>query len=155
MKIIFLLTRIFAVLMMLLTAIRYADGQTISPVIQECGRKCSGTFKLTNNGLDPMAVVVTSQSFTIVNGKQVFGDAASVTLSETSARIGPKQSHDFDVKIRCLQTPCAVQLAVAMMLGHTTEGLAVRGILPEVFYICDRSKDCRKKTLMAGGVPVQ
>jgi hypothetical protein len=154
MKAIIVLNRLFAAAILCLAFVYVAHGQTISPVVQECGRKCSGTFKLTNNGLDPMAVIVTSQSFTIVNGKQVFGDAASVTLSETSARIGPKQAHDFDVKIRCLQTPCAVQLSVAMMLGHTVEGLAVRGILPEVFYVCDKSKDCRKKTLMAGGVPV-
>jgi hypothetical protein len=154
MKIILYGTRLFAVLMLTLALVDVARAQTIAPVIQECGKKCSGTFTLTNNGVDPMAVVVTSKSFTVKEGKQVFGDYATVWLSETSTRLGPEASHDFDVKIHCLVTPCAVQLSVAMMLGHTVEGLAVRGILPEIFYSCDKQKDCRKRVLTAGGIPV-
>jgi hypothetical protein len=132
-----------------------AHGQTISPVVAECGRRCSNQFTLTNNGVVPLAVSIEAKSFSIVGGQQVLRDldpTAHLTLSETSVRIGPLGVHSFDYKLRCDQLPCAVALQVAMTLGHTSEGVQVRGILPEIVYSCLKAKNCRRDTLKAGGM---
>jgi hypothetical protein len=132
-----------------------AHGQTISPVVAECGRRCSNQFTLTNNGVVPLAVSIEAKSFSIVGGQQVLRDldpTVHLTLSETSARVGPLAVHSFDYKLRCDQLPCAVALQVAMTLGHTESGVQVRGILPEIIYSCEREKNCRKNILLAGGI---
>jgi hypothetical protein len=41
---------------------------------------------------------------------------------------------------------------VSVALGHTNDGIAVRGVLPEVVYSCPKEKDCRVRTLRAGGI---
>jgi hypothetical protein len=135
-----------------------AHGQTINGVVTECGKKCSGEFTIVNNDVKPLAVSIEAKQFSIAAGQQAMHplDASTqLTLSETSARIAPKGQHDFDFKLRCAQMPCQVEILVGMALGHTTEGLQVRGILPHVVYLCERAKDCRKQTLAAGGVPQQ
>lgn len=59
-----------AVLEMILFALAGAAfaayGQTVSPVIGECGRKCKGEFTITNNGLAPLAVTVQPFSFRLI-----------------------------------------------------------------------------------------
>src|SRR3984893_6991842 len=41
------------------------SAQTVSPVIVECGKKCSGAFSVTNNGLTPLAVTLGARSFSM------------------------------------------------------------------------------------------
>ena len=108
---------------------------TISPVVTECPKKCSGTFTISNGGLIPLAVTVQAKSFSVAGGKQLIRPLdADVKLSETSARISPHDKHDFDFNIKCTTVPCQVQVEVAAIMGHTTEGVAVRAIMPEVVY---------------------
>src|ERR1700730_9014334 len=70
------------------------SAQTVSPVIVECGKKCSGAFSVTNNGLTPLAVTVEARSFSMdPQGHATYRSldaAADLKLDEGSARIAPK-----------------------------------------------------------------
>lgn len=132
-----------------------AHGQTLNGVVTECGQKCSGGFSVVNNDLKPLAVTLEAHAFSVIDGKQQYhalDPASTITLSETSARIGPKGSRDFDFKLRCAELPCAVQILVKMTLGHTDTGLQVSGVIPHTIYSCQKEKNCRATTLRSWGL---
>lgn len=135
-------------------------SQTLGPTFSECGKRCSGSFQVTNNGLTPMTVTVEPHGFKMEQGtadKATFTPAdnnADVQLSTTSARLSPKQTYTFDYKIRCHELPCQVGLAAGMMIGHTDEGLAVKLVMGHIVYSCEKARDCRRNTLHAVGVEV-
>lgn len=135
----------FLILLFLATTVK---AQTISPVINEFGKKASGEFTVTNNGLQPLAVAVRAFSFTVVDGKSIFRplDAGvTVSINTTSTRLGPKQSFTFDYDVRCASLPCAITIDVSLTGLHTITGLAVALHLPEVIYLCDKAKGCRDR----------
>jgi hypothetical protein len=131
--------------------------QTVSPVVQECGgKKCSGQFTVTNNTLGALMVSVEPLSFSLTSAsKSVLRplDAGiTVRLSEMSARLSPKESHIFEYHIQCAALPCLVQFNSYMVVGHTTDGIAVRLALPEVVYYCQKEKNCRQSVRLAAGI---
>lgn len=132
-------------------------AQTISPVIVECGRKCSGQFTVTNNGIEPLAVVVEPFSFSLdkESGNSLFrplDKTVEVELNDMSAKIGPRSDHTFDYKMKCGAPPCLVTLATSMVVGHTQEGMAIRVVLPHVVYQCDKAKACRANARKDAGL---
>jgi hypothetical protein len=146
--------RILLVLLLdlILFGICAASGQTISPVNTECGRKCSGQFTVSNDGISPMNVSVESWGFTVgADGKMQFNrledSHVHVTLSETSARIGPKAGHIFFFKAACDQTPCWFTFRTTMYVGHTAEGVAVALHLSDAVYLCPQARGCRESIL--------
>jgi hypothetical protein len=136
----------------------FASGifaQTMSPAVAEYGKKANGSFKLQNNTLQPVAVVIEPFSFSVDKDGQHFRklDATvHLDLSQTSARLGPKEIHEFSYKVKCDVLPCTFSLLTGMIIGHTQDGLAVRVILPHVVYICEKQKDCRAGVLRAAGL---
>jgi hypothetical protein len=135
-----------------------AVGQTVSPVIVECGKKCRGEFSITNNGLTPLAVSVEARSFSL----DALGHATNrpldpgvdLKLEEGSARISPKGTHTFGYQLKCSVRPCSVALVSSMVVGHTAEGILVRVQLAHTVYACEKQKDCRKQVRTAAGVTV-
>ena len=140
-----------ALLLLAFAAPMFAQSVTISPVVQECGKKCSGQFSIQNGGIKPLAVTVEAARFVFKNGQRVTQPiGTTVQLSETSARIPPMSDHTFDFKVRCEELPCGVQISVIAVMGHTNDGLQIRGVLPETIYSCSAQKDCRKTFLKTG-----
>jgi hypothetical protein len=133
-------------------------AQTISPVVVECSKKCNGTFTVTNNSLQSLAVIIEPQMFGFDTQHKLeftpVGATAKVELKETSAKLGPKESHDFDYKLRCVTFPCMVDFQASMIMGHTAEGLAIRVVLPHMVYSCDKAANCRTRVLKAAGMDV-
>jgi hypothetical protein len=136
-----------------------AHSQTISPLITECGKKCSGSFTLTNNGLIPLAATLESFQFSLDSSGQHFRnlDTARVILSETSARLGPREAREINYKILCNATPCEVAILATMVVGNTknssgTGVIQVRLALQETVYACEKSKNCRRSILDAAGL---
>jgi hypothetical protein len=133
-----------------------AAAQSVAPVINECGHKCSGQFAVTNNGLLPMTAVITSFSFSIVNAQPVFRplDAGVVvTLSEQSTRIAPGDVHTFDYKIRCATLPCPVTFYATVTTGKPAEsGMLLKLALPHVVYVCEKEHNCRITMLKKAGL---
>jgi hypothetical protein len=131
-------------------------AQTISPVVVECGKHCSGQFTVTNNGIVPLAVIVQPVSFSLNSaGGSVFRplDATvQLTLNDMSARIGPLGAHTFDYNLKCSTTPCLVTFLSSMTVGHAQGGIAIRVILPHVLYSCAKAKDCRKDVRLQAGL---
>ncbi len=88
----------FALLFLIFASI--AQSQSISPLTAECSaKKCVGTFTVTNNGVVPLAVTIApyAVAFDPMTKKPIFsalGTFVHVALSETSARIPPRQPHD-------------------------------------------------------------
>ena len=133
-----------------------AGAQSVSPLVVECGRKCAGSFTVSNSGVQPVTVTVEPFSFGLApDGHSLFralDKAADVTLHETSARVGPQADHTFDYSIQCAAAPCQVALVTAMVVGHTTEGIAIRLVVPHIVYQCDKAKGCRANVRKAAGL---
>jgi uncharacterized protein (UPF0212 family) len=134
------------------------SAQTVSPVIVECGKKCSGAFSVTNNGLTPLAVTVEARSFSMdTQGHATYRTldaAADLKLDEGSARIAPKGIHTFSYELKCSAVPCSVTLLSSMVVGRTADGIMVRVQLPHTVYACEKQKDCRKSVRAAAGITV-
>jgi hypothetical protein len=83
-------------------------------------------------------------------------NSTHVTLSETSARLGPLETREFNFKIHCDVLPCEVGLLASMVMGHTedtgTGVIQVRLALEHTVYVCDKSKNCRRHTLDEAGL---
>jgi hypothetical protein len=142
------LTKRLKVLLVLLLLTATAHSQTISPVTSEYGgKKAVGSFSIRNDGLIPItAVVEPPQSLSVINGKlqlRPTDHGVYLTLAEMSARIGAKQSHQFDYKLTCDVKPCAVATFVTITGPHATNGLAVAIHLPHTAYFCQKQKGCR------------
>ena len=134
------------------------SGQTVSPIIVECSKKCRGEFSITNNGLTPVAVSVEARSFSLdIQGSATnrpLDPTVELKLEEGSARISPKGTHSFAYQLKCAAPPCSVVLLSSMVVGHTTEGILVRVQLAHTIYACEKQKGCRKKVRAAAGVTV-
>lgn len=144
-------------LILLLILVAPALAQSISPVVSECGKRCSGEFTITNPGIRPMFVTVQPFSFSLdaATGKSILralDSTASVKLDEMSARVGPLSSHTFGYHIQCEAVPCLITLYAEVTGGHTDTGLAVRVLLPSVVYACTKQKGCRAESRKAAGL---
>jgi len=128
-------------------------GQSMSPVITECGRKCSETFTVTNNGLKPLKAVVTAYSFDPKDGQgRPLDSTVHVRLKDMATVIPIKGSHIFAYKIACDKYPCLVNFFADLSVGHTDSGLAVVIRLPHVVYQCEAAKNCREDVRKAAGL---
>lgn len=143
------------ILAMVLLVAGVAGAQTMSPIVQECGRKCSGSFTVTNNTLVPMAVTIETYSSSFNSSGQAFrplDPTVHVSLSETSSRLSPREAHEFSYHVKCDQLPCTFSFLAGMVVGRTEQGLQVRVILPHSIYSCDKVKNCRKGILTQAGL---
>ena len=130
-------------------------AQTVAPLVSEYGKKASGSFKIQNNTLQPVAVTVEAYSFSLDKDGQHFrklDDTVHVTLSQSSARLSPMEIHEFNYKVTCAAMPCMVSFQTGMVVGHTTDGLQVRLILPHAVYLCEKQKNCRQDVLTDAGL---
>jgi hypothetical protein len=73
-------------------------------------------------------------------------------LDGMAARLGPQGAHTFSYKMHCEHMPCTVTLYAAMVVGHTTDGMALRVLLPHVVYVCEKQKNCRADVRKAAGL---
>jgi hypothetical protein len=148
--------KVFKLAVMVLILAGAVHGQTVTPVISECGKKCTGEFSISNNGLVPLAVSVEAHSFSMdTAGHPVYralDSTVDLQLDEGSARIGPKASHAFGYRLKCSAVPCSVTFVSTMTVGHTADGILVRVQIPHVVYLCDKSKGCRDSVRRAAGV---
>jgi hypothetical protein len=127
-----------------------ATAQTISPVIVECGLKCSGEFTLKNNSTKPIIALLDVYSFKVVDGKpvdQLLNSGTKVDLDSKSARISPLGEHVFAYRIFCDQEPCMTQILAGFAAGKTKDGTLIMVRLPETIYSCRKQKGCRAKAL--------
>lgn len=128
-----------------------AHGQSISPLIGEGGKgRMRGQFAIENVALHPIAVTVEARAFTLnPDGGVVAAPLDSTTevqLTETSARIGAKQSHKFDYAVHCHAAQCGIVFETSNYLGRTKDGLLVRVVLQHFVYVCESgAKGCREK----------
>lgn len=134
-----------------------ALGQTITPVIQECGKKCSGTFSVKNNQVVPMSVILQPISFSLtpqsVSQFRPLDSSVHVTLDRNSVRLSPLDSFTFSYKIVCQTYPCLVQISAIMSASRKADsGINIAFVLPEVIYQCESKKDCRKTVRKAAGI---
>jgi hypothetical protein len=138
-----------------------ARAQTISPVITEVsakpGKSISGSFQIRNDGLVPfVAVIEKPQSLAFVNGKpnlQSLVPTTTLELSEMSARIGAKQSHEFAYRLRCETLPCSTVIYTVITGSHLDSGMQIALHLPSTIYACPKAKNCRASVIGSGGKP--
>jgi hypothetical protein len=130
-------------------------GQSMSPVITECGRKCADEFTVTNNGLKPLKTVVTAYSFDQKQGSRAMrplDPTVHVRLTDMATTIPIRGSHIFAYKIACDNYPCLVNFFADLTVGHTDSGLAIIIRLPHVVYQCESAKNCRDGVRKAAGL---
>jgi len=143
---------IVAITILLASSAVSTTAQALSPIIQELkgGKKpAKGEFTITNNSIQPMAVVLETKSLAFGADRPAFVALAPETLvrlSEYSFKIPPKASHTVWFEVRC--TDCGVAIFSSMVIGRTVQGLQVALHLPEVVYVCsDKAKGCRDRLL--------
>jgi len=137
---------------------RAVTAQTVAPVITEVAakpdRSFSGTFQIRNDGVVPLtAIVEKPQTLIWKDGRPNLNPLAPTThleLSEMSARIGARQSHEFAWRLRCEMLPCATTLYVVITGKHTDSGMQIALHLPTTVYACKKAKGCRA-LIIAGG----
>jgi hypothetical protein len=76
-----------------------------------------------------------------------------VNLNESSAKMGPKQSHTFYFDATCNAARCSLVFLTSSSFGHAKSGMAVKVILPFSVYLCpaEGAKGCRQRIRAAGG----
>ena len=133
-----------------------AFAQSVSPVITECGKKCSDEYTVTNLGIHPMTVTIEVKVLKFVEGKATYYNpdaSVQVDMSEMSARVAAHDSHTFGYKIHCDVLPCAVNIWNVFTTGKPqANGMLMRLAVPHVTWVCAKENDCRKKSLAASGV---
>jgi hypothetical protein len=124
---------------------------SVGPPVSELGVNKKGEARaelnVANVSLIPQFVVIEARGFLLdADGKTVFRPLESTTtveLSETSARVGAKQSRQFDAKITCTKLPCWVSLVGSAIVGKSTNGAAEKVNIFTTWYVCEKAKNCR------------
>jgi hypothetical protein len=116
-----------------------ASAQTVSPIIVEATGKVSGKFELTNDTLQPMAVVLEPKSFDLgPDGLGVFRplDAGiHLQLSNTSFILQPKESYYVFYKASADKVPAWFTVYAVFESIQKGPGLKVRIMLPHTVYL--------------------
>jgi hypothetical protein len=135
-------------------------GQTLAPLHAEHstkpGKTVRGSFQVQNNNLTPEALVIEARDLQLDVKGGHFGPlppTTTVTLSQSSARLGPKQILQIDYKVTCQNLPCNVSIANGFSVGHTADGIEVKLVLPFSVYLA-HSKHPRQDALHAAGLDV-
>jgi hypothetical protein len=142
-------------LLMIATSCR--AQMTLTPVKTECGKKCSGSFFLINNGLTPetFSIDIRTTHFSQSAQGPVMTplDNATAKVSQSSGRISPKESRQIDFHVQCTMLPCQVSFISSFTQGHTKPGqVAIRVAVMHTVYSCEKQSGCRLATLQAAGV---
>ena len=133
-------------------------SQSLSPLVAEGGRgKFHGQFTVSNPEVVDMVTTVQAESFDWSKDGAVARPLDSnvvVNLSESSAKIGPKQSHTFYFDATCNAPRCSLAFLTSSSFGHTKSGMAIRVILPFSVYLCpaEGAKGCRARIRQAAGL---
>lgn len=116
-----------------------AAAQTVSPVIVESKVKAEGRIDLTNNTLEPMAVVLEAKSFDIsADGNGLYrplDPEIHLQLSSTSFRVDPGQTYYVFYKAKADKLPAWFTVYAVFSSIHHSQGLDVRMLLPHTVYI--------------------
>jgi hypothetical protein len=116
-----------------------AFAQSVSPVIVEYKEKAEGRIALTNNTLQPMAVVLEPKSFTVAeDGNGVYralDPSIHLELSSMSFRVDPGQTYYVFYKAKADKLPAWFTVYSVFSSLHHTGGLDVRILLPHTVYI--------------------
>lgn len=133
-----------------------AYSQTISPVISEAkGPRVRGEFSVTNNSIVPLAVYIEPQNLIANSGKLLalhLDPGTNILLTDSSIKLGPRQSWTVGYQITCTAMPCVVNFGTTFS-GLHSQGLAVALHLGSVVYVCsDKSKGCRERIRVGWGV---
>lgn len=116
-----------------------AFAQTVSPVIVQYKGKADGRFELTNNTLEPMAVILEPRSFTITpNGNGIYRPLdpdIHLKLSAMSFVIEPGQMHYVFYKATAKKLPAWFTIYSVFSALHPRRGINVRILLPHTVYI--------------------
>jgi hypothetical protein len=115
------------------------SAQTVSPVIVEYKVKAEGRIDLTNNTLEPMAVVLEPKSFDISpDGNGLYrplDPGIHLQLSSTSFRVDPGQTYYVFYKAKSDKLPAWFTIYAAFSAVRHSKGLDVRMLLPHTVYI--------------------
>jgi hypothetical protein len=123
------------------------SAQTISPVIVEATGKVSGKVELTNDTLNPMAVVLEAKSFDIgPDGRGIFRPLDAVIrlqLSSTSFILQPKESYYIFYKASSEKLPTWFTVYAVFESIQKSPGLKVRIMLPHTVYLYQKRAPSR------------
>jgi len=136
------------------------SAQSLSPLSGEGGKgRLKGQFTMTNPEIVPMTTTVDIRSASwnrdgSITYRPVDSDV-QVHIAETSARIGPRQSHVFYYDVECRNADsCLIAFLPGSTFGKAKNGMQVRVILPHTVYVCQQggAKGCRERIKSAAGL---
>lgn len=127
-------------------------AQGVTPIVAEFGgHHARGHFTVTNDSVRPIAVTVEATSLTFDKGAPTWSPLSAdvhVKLSESSVRVGPKSSHDFEYEVTC-PASCAVTFKARLVVAQRADGVRLAVTVPSTVYVCEKQKDCRQSVIGA------
>lgn len=142
--------------LMLLVATTCHAQVTQSPLKAECGKKCQGSYILRNEGVKPanFDITVSTMHLSSAANGPVFTplDNATVKLSQSGGRLGPKETRQIDYKIQCTALPCQVSFINAVQAIGQKGGVGIRVATMFTVYSCDKERGCRETAMKAAGL---
>jgi hypothetical protein len=150
---------VILVLLELLGLCCVASAQSLSPLSGEGGKgHLKGSFTISNPEVIPMVTTVETRSASWAKDGSIsyrpVDQDVTVHIAETSARIGPRQSHTFYYDIECRNPDaCLIAFLPGSTFGKATSGMQVKVILPHTVYVCQQgAKGCRQHIRQAAGL---
>lgn len=146
-----------AVVAALLATLPVARAQTVAPPLVEYRERAFSSFRLANDALVPMTVVLEPFAFTVDSvGALAYHpfDSAAVKLrmSSTSLRLQPRSSATITYEVSADSLPAWFVLT-STFIPPRTPGLNIRAQLPHVVYLYQR-EPLRREDISVGSVTV-
>jgi hypothetical protein len=122
-------------------------AQTVGPIISQVyvrgGKPVRGSFTVTNNGVQKVAVMFQAQSFAVDKDIQTTFrplDAGIHVTMSSSTSLAAKESRQIDYEVTADHYPVALTIYSAMIVGRRDDGMAVRVLLPHNLYACSKEQ---------------
>lgn len=157
------MSRLTLMVALLLLLGSVAHAQTLSPPrssFADCSKKaCSGTIQFSNDGLKPMTFTLELAHVDVYQDGPKFThlqEGESIDVSESSGRLGPKETREVDFKVRTSQPGhFTLSIMVVMRPPKADDGISVGLVLAHFVYGgCKRASSCRDEILSASGYKV-
>lgn len=132
---------------------RVLSAQSVTPPIAEYQERARSSFRLSNETLYPLNVVLDVHGFRVTEQGDVVEESLDTTrlhlkLSAMSFRIAPRAAYTVFYEATADSLPAWFNIVSAMSGARTDNGLNVRILLPHVVYLNQKQRLAREDVVV-------